>query len=79
MVGLFAAFCTTWAFLPQVIKILKTQETKAISLSMYSVLVTGILLWLVYGLMIKDIPLIVANGITFILSGVVLILKIRYK
>ena len=79
IIGLLAAFCTTWAFLPQVIKIIRSRDTKAISLSMYSIFFTGILLWLIYGLIIKDIPLIAANGITFILSGIVLILKIKYK
>jgi MtN3 and saliva related transmembrane protein len=78
-IGLFAAFCTTVAFLPQVCKIVRTKQTKDISLLMYTTFVAGVFAWLVYGLLIRDIPLLVANAITFLLSGWVLILKIKYE
>jgi len=77
--GLIAATCTTISFLPQVIKIIKTKHTKDISLGMYSTLTTGIFLWFIYGILIKDPPVIIANAITLILSTTVLILKIKYK
>jgi MtN3 and saliva related transmembrane protein len=76
IIGLLAAACTTIAFLPQVIKTVKTKETKDISLLMYVILTTGILLWVVYGLLTIDLPIILANSITFVLALIVLMLKI---
>ncbi|MCP5158626.1 MAG: SemiSWEET transporter [Gammaproteobacteria bacterium] len=78
-IGLIAASCTTISFLPQVIKVIKEKKTRDISLSMYAIFSLGILLWLIYGIMIRDIPIILANSITFSLSFIILILKIRYK
>jgi MtN3 and saliva related transmembrane protein len=78
LIGLGAAFCTTIAFLPQVIQTWRTRSTKDLSLSMFLVFTTGIFLWLVYGLILRDIPLIAANGTTFILSGTILYFKLRH-
>lgn len=78
-IGLAAAMLTTFAFLPQAIKIIRTRHTKDISLVMYIIFTTGIVLWLIYGLFIKDLPIIVANIITLALSISILIMKIRYK
>ena len=76
-IGLVAAFCTTTAFLPQVIKSWKTKHVKDISL-MYFVLVTfGIFMWFIYGLIIKDFPVIIANGISVLLAGSILYLKLK--
>lgn len=72
-----AAFCTTIAFLPQAIKVIKTKDTQSISLAMYMVFTTGVLFWFVFGLMIDSYPIIIANIITFFLSGIILIYKIR--
>ena len=77
--GLLAALLTTIAFLPQVIKCWKTQKTKDISSLMYITLSIGVFLWLIYGFLIKDLPLILANLITLILVSSVLFLKMRYK
>lgn len=77
-IGLLAAALTTVSFLPQVVKILKTKHTKAISLLMYVIFATGLLLWLIYGVSIRDLPIILANGVTLILAVIVLILKIKY-
>ena len=76
IIGLLAAACTTIAFLPQVIKTVKTKKTNDISLLMYVILTTGILLWVVYGLLTIDLPIILANSITFVLALIVLMLKI---
>ena len=78
LLGLVAATCTTFSFLPQVIKTLRTKRTHDISFGMYATLTTGMFLWLVYGFLIGDIPLILANGISFMLAMSVLILKIRH-
>lgn len=79
VIGLIAATCTTISFLPQAIKIIKTKHTQDLSLVMYLVLTTGIFLWLVYGIFIKDLPVIIANAITLIFTVIILTLKIKYK
>ena len=78
LIGLAAAFCTTIAFLPQVVKTWRTRSTGDISLVMFLVFTSGIFLWLVYGLIIGDLPLIIANGITLVLSGTILYFKLRH-
>ena len=77
-IGLAAAFCTTIAFLPQVIQTWRTRSTKDISLAMFLVFTTGIFLWLIYGLILRDLPLIAANGVTFVLSATILFFKLRH-
>ena len=79
MIGSIAAILTTFAFLPQVIKVIKTKDTESIALGMYLMQVLGIALWLAHGLVIQDLPLILANSVSFILSGTMLVSKIRYK
>lgn len=79
LIGLIAAACTTISLLPQAIKVIANRQTRDISLSMYVIFTSGVLLWLIYGIFIKDIPVILANAITFILSFTILILKIKYK
>jgi MtN3 and saliva related transmembrane protein len=76
--GLLAAFCSTAAFLPQVVKTWRTRSTKDISIVMFMVLVIGILLWLAYGIMIQDIPLIVANSVTLLFAGTILFFKLKH-
>jgi MtN3 and saliva related transmembrane protein len=78
VLGLLAATGTTVSFIPQAIKILKTRDTKSISLSMYILFVSGVLLWLVYGIVKQDIPMIIANGITLIFAGIILYFKVKY-
>ncbi|MFT4762292.1 MAG: MtN3 and saliva related transmembrane protein [Paraglaciecola sp.] len=79
IIGLIAASFTTVSFLPQAIQVIKTKDTKGLSLSMYLIFTTGVFLWLVYGLLVQDIPLIISNLITFLLAAVILGMKIRYK
>jgi MtN3 and saliva related transmembrane protein len=79
LIGLAAATCTTLAFLPQAIKVIRTKQTKGLSLVMYSIFTLGVFLWLVYGILVKDPPLIIANIITLILAAIILIMKIKYK
>jgi MtN3 and saliva related transmembrane protein len=78
VIGLAAAACTTIAFIPQVIKTWRTRSTHDISLGMFLLLTTGITLWLIYGLVLSDLPLIAANGVTLCLAGLVLVFKIKY-
>ena len=78
IIGLTAGTLTTAAFLPQVIKTFKLKETKDISLWMYIILSGGIFLWLVYGLLIKDLPIIAANSVSIVLASIILFYKIKY-
>ena len=78
-IGFFAAFCTTVALLPQVFKIIQTKHTKDISLWMYVIFLIGLISWLTYGILLNDLPIIIANVITVLLAMVVFIFKIKYK
>ena len=78
LLGLAAAFCTTLAFVPQVVKTWRTRSTTDISLGMFLVLVIGIALWLAYGVLLGDVPLIAANLVTLVLAGTILVLKLRH-
>lgn len=78
LVGLLAAFCTTLAYAPQAIKTWRTRSTGDISLGMFSLMVVGIVFWLVYGVLIGDLPLILANLVTLSLAGTILVLKLRH-
>lgn len=76
-IGLLAAVLTTVAFVPQVVKTWRTRSTTDISLGMFSILVAGVAAWLIYGLLIGDIPLVLANAVTLLLAGTILFFKIK--
>jgi len=78
LIGFIAAFLTTYAFVPQAVKVWREDETKAISLGMYSLTVAGIGMWLVYGVILDSLPLIIANTITFCLASSILYKKIKH-
>jgi MtN3 and saliva related transmembrane protein len=78
-IGFFAAFCTTIAFLPQALKVWKTKSTKDISLYMFVIFTIGVFSWLVYGIIISDLPIILANSVTLILSLFILVFKLKYN
>ncbi|MBI3032538.1 SemiSWEET transporter [Candidatus Woesearchaeota archaeon] len=77
--GLIAGLLTTAAFIPQVWKSWKTKSTKDLSLSMTIIFFVGVVLWLIYGITVKDLPMTLWNSITLLLVGVLLILKLKYK
>ena len=79
LIGYIAAALTTVAFLPQAIKIIKTKDTTSISLYMYIILNIGIILWLIFGFLIRELPVIFANLVTIIFTLTVLILKIKHR
>ncbi|MFL2594831.1 MAG: SemiSWEET transporter [Flavobacteriaceae bacterium] len=79
IIGLIAAVCTTFAFVPQVMKVWKTKQTKDLSLRMYSIMFLGILLWLVYGILIDSLSIILANVVTATLVGMILVYIIQGK
>ncbi len=77
-IGTAAAVLTTLCWVPQALKIILTRNTQAISLLTQTILVTGIVLWLVYGLEMDDQPLIWANIVTLCLNALILGLKLRF-
>ena len=77
--GLLAGALTTVAFVPQVIKIWKSKHARDISLGMFVIFSTGVLLWLFYGIQIGAMPVIVSNAITLGLSLTILVFKIKFK
>jgi MtN3 and saliva related transmembrane protein len=77
-IGLAAATLTTSAFLPQAIKTIRTKHTKDISFWTYLILLVGLALWLIYGLLITDWPVILANATTLVFVGVIFIMKLKY-
>ena len=79
LLGLFAGTLTTAAFLPQVIKTRKSRSAKDLSLGMFSLFCLGVMLWLVYGIMVRDIPVIAANLVTLMLASTLLVFKLRFK
>lgn len=76
IIGYAAATLTTSSFLPQAIQTIKTRDTKALSLSMYSIFTVGVLLWLIYGVIIENNAIIFANTITFLLAASILGFKV---
>ncbi len=79
IIGYIAAVCTTFSFLPQAIKVIKTKNTKDLSLATYSIFTLGVFLWFIYGIILNDFPIIISNAITSIIATIILIMKIRYK
>lgn len=76
-IGYIAAVCTTCSFVPQVIHIFKSKDTRSISLAMYSIFALGVFLWFIYGISVQDWPVIIANAVTLMLASIILILKVR--
>jgi MtN3 and saliva related transmembrane protein len=77
-VGAIAAVFTTIAFIPQAYHSYKTRDLSGVSLPMYSIFTLGVALWLAYGVLLADWPLIISNAITLALSLLILILKLKH-
>ena len=78
IVGVGAALFSMTSFVPQIIKIVRERDASSVSLRMYVVTVTGFVLWITYGLMIKSWPVAASNCVNLVLSGAILALKWRY-
>ncbi len=78
-IGMAAALLTTAAFAPQAFKVWQTRSTRDVSLAMFLMMVSGVMLWLAYGILISDMPLIVANAVTLVLAATILVAKIRFR
>jgi len=78
ILGITAGLLTTFAYLPQVIQIWKTKHTKDLSLPMYIVVTIGTALWLIYGIILSEPPIYLANFVSLVLTMSILSLKIKY-
>ncbi len=76
IIGYLAAFLTTAAFLPQVYKVMQTKSTEDLSLVTFSMLFVGVILWVIYGFILNELPIIIANLVMIVLSGILLTMKI---
>lgn len=77
-IGIVAACLTTFCWLPQAVRTIRTRDTRALSLWTQAAFAAGVFLWLVYGLMVGSTPLIFANAVTLVLASTILTLKLRY-
>jgi MtN3 and saliva related transmembrane protein len=75
--GLAAGLCTSFSFVPQVLKAWREGDTEAISKRMYMASLIAYGLWIVHGLMIASIPVILFNGVNVVFAGLVLAMKLR--
>ncbi len=79
LIGLLAGLLTTIAFVPQLLKIYASKSGKDVSARMFVMFSAGVALWLVYGIMIRSLPVIIANVVTLGLAVAIMALKIRYS
>jgi MtN3 and saliva related transmembrane protein len=78
ILGIIAGICTTLAFLPQAVKTWKSRSAGDLSLGTFMLLVVGLILWLIYGFIIYNWPIILTNGFTLMIAGSILYFKFRY-
>jgi len=79
IIGIIAGTLTTIAFLPQVIKIYKMKDAKELSMTTFFIFSAGVLFWLVYGILVSELPIILANGVTLILAISIIAMKLKYR
>ena len=78
IIGIAAGICTATSLLPQVIKTIKTKEAEEVSFKMLLTLLAGLILWIIYGWMKKDLPILVTNCFSLLLNLAMIFLRIRY-
>lgn len=79
VLGLVAGICTTIAVIPQIKKTWQTKKAEDVSPGMFSILIFGVFLWVIYGITQRDMPIIVTNGVSLALNGMMLFLMLRYR
>lgn len=78
IVGIAAGILTTIAFLPQLIRAIKTKHTKDLSLITFSLFAIGAFLWLIYGILLRELPIILANAVTLIFVALIAVMKMKH-
>ena len=77
--GFLAGVITVGSFLPQVVRSWRTRQTRDLSLGMFTLLTTSGALWMIYGLMTSDMPIILTNAAMVALNGAIVVAKVRYQ
>jgi MtN3 and saliva related transmembrane protein len=78
LIGFAAGFCTTIAFLPQLYHAWKTKSTSDLSLPTFAIFCLGTILWLAYGILSTNMPVIAANAVTALIAFGIIMLKLKY-
>jgi MtN3 and saliva related transmembrane protein len=78
-IGYVAGALTVLSFLPQVVRAWRTKQTKDLSLGMFAILIAAGVLWLTYGVLTSDWPVVVTNGGMVALNVAILVAKLRFK
>ncbi len=78
-IGIIAGIFTAMSLLPQAIKIIKEKKAEDVSIVMLLVLMTGVSLWIYYGFLRDDLPIIITNCFSLLLNFVTLFLRLKYK
>ena len=78
IIGTIGAILTTACFIPQVVKIIRTKDTRSISLMMYVVFTLGVACWLTYGIILNALPVIIANAVTLVLTFIIIWQKVKH-
>ncbi len=76
--GTFAGIQTTVAFLPQVLKVWRSKSAQDISLATFSIFTSGVIFWLIYGLLVDSFSITAANIVTLFLAASIVVMKLRY-
>jgi MtN3 and saliva related transmembrane protein len=79
VVGLFAGTCVTISVVPQILKVWKTKKVKQISLKTFGILTFGLLIWIIYGIIKNDLPIIITNSVSFCLNLIMVYFLIYYE
>ncbi|MEB2846745.1 hypothetical protein GAO09_10825 [Rhizobiales bacterium RZME27] len=77
VIGYLASACSVTSFIPQVMKVVRSGDTAAISARMYTVTVIGFALWSIFGILRQEWPIILTNSTCFFLAGYILYRKLR--
>ncbi|GAA6769041.1 SemiSWEET family sugar transporter [Flavobacterium johnsoniae] len=79
IIGLFAGACITLSTVPQIVKVWKTKKVKDISLKTFSILTFGIIVWIIYGILKEDLPIIITNSVSLCLNLIMIYFIITYE
>jgi MtN3 and saliva related transmembrane protein len=79
IIGLAAGICTAASMLPQVIKTIKEKKAEDVSMLMLIILMTGLILWIIYGIQRNDMPIILTNSFSLLVNITMMTLRIKYK
>ncbi|MBK0368360.1 SemiSWEET transporter [Flavobacterium agrisoli] len=79
VIGFVAGICVTISIVPQILKVWKRKKVKDISLKTFSIITFGIALWVVYGILKKDLPIIITNSISLVLNGIMIFFILHFE